>query len=388
MWGLGVSVSAAANGLMLARLQGGEALAMLVCLFVFVTVAIIFGHNHQQKRMAEAQQHLKQARAEASLGNSREALEAARRAVAAFPNSKKSSPQEVEARAYCVVLEGRLADESRATKSAVPTPEPASQQSKPAPLTPGLRLGEYVLEEPIGEGGFGQVWKAHHAAFGTAAAVKIPNQPRHRDSLRRLGKIQFQLDNPHIVKVLGAELDGDTPYVALEYVAGQDLRRLLETETRLPCGRALGLFQQVLLGMQAAHQAGIVHCDLKPENILVSPDDQVKVTDFELGRARLEAERPLLLSGGLASQVGFGTAAYMAPEQLGGEPVDHRTDIYALGVILFEMLTGERPHPGDKPSELQPDVPAELDEVFARCFARVEKRFNSVEEMLASLSEV
>ncbi len=118
---------------------------------------------------------------------------------------------------------------------------------------------------------------------------------------------------------------------------------MLEKETRLPCGRALG-------------------------------------------RARLEAERPLLLSGGLASQVGFGTAACLAPEQLGGEPVDQRTDIYALGVILFEMLTGERPHPGDKPSELAPDLPAELDEVFARCFARVEKRFNSVEEMLASLS--
>jgi serine/threonine-protein kinase len=174
----------------------------------------------------------------------------------------------------------------------------------------------------------------------------------------------------------------------MELVEGGDLRRLIGASRRLAPDRALQIFEEVLRALAVAHGAGIIHRDLKPENILIASDGGVKVTDFELGSARQDSARPALLSAGLdtAAPGGIvGTLAYMAPEQLAGEAVDARADIYALGIILFEMLTGERPHPGDQPSQLVPGLPAKVDALFQKCYTRREKRFASA---LAALEAV
>ncbi len=283
------------------------------------------------------------------------------------------------------LLEQRLADE----RTRADDGEREDRAEDPAPARrpePGLRVGEYVLETRIGEGGFGEVWKARHAVLDQLAAIKIPTHEAYIANLRRLGRLQHRIDDPRVVKVLGADLDARPPYLAMEYVEGRDLRRLLRDEKRLAPARALRLLEEIGLAVKAAHDAGVVHRDLKPENILVERGDRVKVTDFELGRARREAERPVLVSADLASVAAasgvVGTLAYMAPEQHSGADVDARADIYALGIIFFEMLTGERPHPGDKPTDLVQGLPVGCDGLFERCFARLEKRFASVDELI------
>jgi len=252
----------------------------------------------------------------------------------------------------------------------------------------GAKVGEYILEEEVGRGTFGQVWRARHAVLGTVAAVKIPTDPDYIRNLRTEGMIQHQIDSPHVVKTLGIDPWHDPPYLTVEYVQGQSLRSFLGDERPLPVETAIQYARQILVALQAAHEIGVIHRDLKPENILVTDDGLVKVTDFGLGRIEEATTSSLLMSGSLQTAGGdniAGTVEYMAPEQKrpGGAP-DQRVDLYAFGVILFEMLTGIRPTGTDVPSELNPKVPTHWDDIYRRCHCHVSRRLPTAVAVLSA----
>jgi len=264
--------------------------------------------------------------------------------------------------------------------------------------TPNERVGEYVLSERISRGTFGEVWKAHHHVWtDQLVAVKIPTDQQYLRNLQHEGVAIHGLVHPNIVRAIGFDPYAPTPYLAMEYVAGTSLRPLIQNKS-LSVPDAVAILRQVLAGLGYAHEHGVVHRDVKPENILIherafregfAADGVVKVTDFGLGRAATEAATgSIAYSASLDSPAGreiAGTLDYMAPEQRSGEKVDGRADLYACGVVLYEMLTGERPAGTDLPSDLNKSVPKLLDEAFRRSYARLDKRFASAAEFMAAL---
>jgi formylglycine-generating enzyme required for sulfatase activity len=258
------------------------------------------------------------------------------------------------------------------------------------PIGPGTRIGEYILREKIGEGGFGSVWKAvHHVWEDRVAAVKVPTDPRLIDQLRREAEIQHaleKLDDEHILRTIGLDTSHDPPYFVMEYVPGESLRALLARKGRLGLDAVLEYAEQILLALAHAHGAGVIHRDLKPENVLVTAKGSLKIMDFGLG-FRPEKSGALLLSGDLegAAEGAEGTLEYMAPEMRAGEPAAPGNDLYSFGVILFEMLAGERPQPGDRLADLNPAVPAALERIFEKCYTRAQKRYASAGEVLTDL---
>ncbi|GEM_PF-2780379 len=212
----------------------------------------------------------------------------------------------------------------------------------------GDRLGEYVLQELIGEGGFGEVWKAQTLDYpGPVVAIKIPTKPDCAAALRREGALQNVVDHPNVVRTLSVNTSNDPPYLVSEYVAGESLRRRLDRVKRMTPRDALEVLVQVLAALGAAHRAGVVHRDVKPENVLLGPDGVAKLSDFGLGRITESVASSMALSRGRSLTEGggiVGTYHYMSPEQMKGQPVDLRSDLYSCGVMLYEMLTGEA-HP-------------------------------------------
>jgi serine/threonine protein kinase len=261
------------------------------------------------------------------------------------------------------------------------------------------RISEYVLEGRVGAGTFGEVWRArHHVWSDQLVAIKIPTDPQYIRNLQREGTAIHGLEHVNIVKARGFDPYADPPYLVMEYVAGTSLRPLIESRM-LSVADAVAILRQVLSGLAYAHKQGLVHRDVKPENILIDERAKndgyatpglVKVTDFGLGRAATEISQHSIaysasLAGADAKRIA-GTLDYMAPEQRSGGNVDARADLYACGVILYEMLTGERPAGTDLPSDLNPATPRYLDEVFRRSYSRLEKRFVSADEFLLALS--
>ena len=213
----------------------------------------------------------------------------------------------------------------------------------------GQLYGAYRILELIGAGGMGCVYRAEHARIGRTVAIKILHEhhARRREATQRLfqeARASSHVRNRHIVDVVDyLELEGGTVCIVMEYLDGPSLARLMETPGALPPGRALDLLAQIADGLAAAHAAGVVHRDLKPDNVLVVPaaggGDLVKLLDF--GVAKLTDPE----ADGLETAAGqvMGTPAYMSPEQATGAAVDARTDIYALGAIMYELFTGELP---------------------------------------------
>lgn len=265
--------------------------------------------------------------------------------------------------------------------------------------SPNQRVGEYVLQERINRGTFGEVWKAHHHVWvDQLVAVKIPTDPQYLRNLQREGVAIHGLVHPNVVRAIGFDPYAETPYLAMEYVPGTSLRPLIQNRS-LSIPDSVAILRQVLAGLAYAHQSGIVHRDVKPENILVherafrggfASEGVVKVTDFGLGRAATDtAAGSIAYSASLDSPAAreiAGTLDYMAPEQRSGAEVDPRADLYACGVVLYEMLTGERPAGTDLPSDLNRAVPKALDEAFRRSYARLDKRFASAQEFASALA--
>ena len=282
-----------------------------------------------------------------------------------------------------------------------------NQNANQLPLAKkGERFGEFVLDSRVGVGTFGEVWKArHHVWQDELVAVKLPTDPQYLRALRREGITAHHLDHPAIVRPIGFDPFSKRPYLVMEFVDGDDLRTYLKRNGPLSAAETVDIMTRVLQGLAYAHDRGVIHRDIKPENVLLHHSWQfdpaaasvaglVKITDFGLGKAENAAiagvgKGSILFSnevaqGNVPSIVG--TLDYMAPEQRGGGDVDGRADLYACGVMLFEMLIGDRPAGTDLPSDLRKDVPPHLDEVFRRSYTRVDRRFPSAMDMLAALS--
>jgi len=267
-------------------------------------------------------------------------------------------------------------------------------------LSKGDRIQNYLLEQCIGAGSFGEVWRARHHMFGDLVAIKVPTDPQYVRNLQREGVAAHGLNHANIVRAIDLDPYGDPPYFIMEYIDGPSLRQVIDHyKKNIPISSAMTIMQGVLQGLTAAHGAGLVHRDIKPANILLNvamasldsvSASTVKVTDFGLGQAHGVTTQSMMQSGSLQAGDGrsvAGTLAYMSPEQKEGREVDARSDLYSCGIVLFEMLTGERPVGGEKPSSLRPEVPAHLDGVFERCYTRRDARFASATDMLAAMME-
>jgi hypothetical protein len=205
--------------------------------------------------------------------------------------------------------------------------------------------GRYALGAPLGAGGMGQVYRARDRVLERTVAVKVlsPAATQDRELVARFGRearAAAALHHPNIVAVFDSGAHGDLPYLVMEYVDGQSLARLLRQEGMLEPRRAAEVGRQVCQALAAAHAAGLVHRDITPGNLLVDPAGLVKVADF--GIAKLAAATTMTGDGML-----LGTAAYLSPEQAQGRPVDGRSDLYALGCVLYELVTGAPPFAGD-----------------------------------------
>jgi endoglucanase len=248
--------------------------------------------------------------------------------------------------------------------------------------------GKYRIVRLLARGGMGVVYEAHHAVVRRRFAIKFLRRDlaERRDILNRFqreAEAAGALENDNVTAAVDFGISDDgAPFIVMEYLVGESLADLLEREGRLPVQRAADLVAQACRGVDAAHAAGIVHRDLKPHNLFVARRDDgtdlVKVLDF--GVAKLQAIDEATAATGTGTILG--TAAYMSPEQARGEKaVDKRTDIYALGAILFEILSKKMPHPGDSPNAIlhhiatqaavpldsvQPDLPAPLVAIVAR----------------------
>ncbi len=275
-------------------------------------------------------------------------------------------------------------------------------------LARGTRLGHYEVVAPLGSGGMGEVYRARDPRLGREVAVKVlpGGLARDPERLRRFeqeAKAIAGLSHPHILAVYDTGRAEGAPYLVLELLEGQTLRERLG-EGAVPPRKAVELAAQVARGLAAAHEKGVVHRDLKPENVFVCRDGTAKILDF--GVARLlgrpedgpeeETAVPLTSPGTLV-----GTVAYMSPEQIRGRPVDARSDIFSLGVVLYEMLAGRRPFRGETAPEIQaailhdepealsgPDlrVPAAVEGVVRRCLEkRKEERFDTARDVALSL---
>jgi len=261
------------------------------------------------------------------------------------------------------------------------------------------RISEYVLEQRLGGGTFGEVWRArHHVWADQLVAIKIPTDPSYIHNLQREGSALHGLNHPNIVQAKGFDPYADPPYLVMEYVPGSSLRPLIDSRSLTP-DAAVAIMRQVLSALAHAHKNGLVHRDIKPENILIheryaqdgyASPGVVKVTDFGLGKAAtISLGESIAFSTSMAAADAkriAGTLDYMAPEQRTGGEVDARADLYACGVVLYELLTGERPAGTELPSELNKTSPRFLDEVFRRSYARLEKRYATADEFLAGLA--
>lgn len=262
---------------------------------------------------------------------------------------------------------------------------------------PGNRVSEYILESRLGSGTFGEVWLGcHHVWSDKRVAIKIPKDPQYIRDLQREGLAVRGLEHPNLCQAKGFDPYADPPYLIMEYVPGRSLRQLISSRP-LSVDDAVSILRQILIGLDYAHQNHIIHRDLKPENVLIHEQaasqgyqtpGMVKITDFGFGKRATVSTQSVVYSLSLDPQQAekvVGTLDYMSPEQRRGETVDARTDLYACGIMLFEMLTGERPSGTEMPSDLRSDVPAWLDDVFRRSYTRLDRRFESAAEMLSAL---
>jgi TolB-like protein len=262
----------------------------------------------------------------------------------------------------------------------------------------GRVIGHHTVLDVIGEGGMGTVYRARDDRLGRTVALKVirPEWTADADRRRRFqleARAAAALNHPNILTIYEVGRDADVDYIAMEYVSSRTLVDLIAAGPLAP-ERALRLTAQVADALAAAHAAGIVHRDLKPANIMVVPEDRVKVVDFGLAKL-VERRGTAPATEAVATRTGtiVGTAPYMSPEQAGGREIDGRSDLFSLGVVLYEMLAGRRPFDGPTASDtlaaLLRDAPApvpglrpEVDQLLGRCLRkRPEDRFQSADDV-------
>ncbi len=261
--------------------------------------------------------------------------------------------------------------------------------------------GRYQIVRKLGAGGMADVYLAEDQELGRRVAIKILNGRHANDAqfierFRREAKNAAALNHPNIVSIYDRGEAEDTYYIAMEFLDGRSLKELIVGRGAAPINVAIEYARQILSALRFAHRHGIVHRDIKPHNVLVDGEGRVKVTDFGIARA---GTSQMTETGSIV-----GTAQYLSPEQARGGEVDPRSDLYSLGVVLYELLTGKTPFDGETPveiamkhlshapkppSKLRPDIPPELDMVVLRALAKdLDDRYQNADEMEADLERV
>ncbi len=265
------------------------------------------------------------------------------------------------------------------------------------------KLGRYLIQSEIGRGAMGVVYKATDTVLERAVAVKTINMALEGEEAAKYETRFYQearaaggLNHPNIVTVYDVGKSGDVAYMAMEFIHGEELRNLMKEGQPMPVARATSIAAQVAEGLAYAHSHGVVHRDIKPANIMVAEGAPVKITDF--GIARMRAATELTQTGTM-----LGSPKYMSPEQVIGKRADHRSDIFSLGVILYEMLVGVPPFNGDNvtalmyqivnfippsPSAVNASVPQLLDYVVAKMLAKsLDERYQDAQAAAHDLRE-
>jgi serine/threonine-protein kinase len=274
--------------------------------------------------------------------------------------------------------------------------------------TPRLLSNRYELGETLGYGGMSEVHKGRDVRLGRDVAVKVlradlARDPQFQERFRREAQNAAALNHPAIVAVYDTgetrTENGPLPYIVMEYVDGRTLRDIVKTEGPLPGQRAMEIMADVCAALDFSHRHGIVHRDVKPANVMITKTGAVKVMDFGIARALADGQAAVTQTAAV-----IGTAQYLSPEQARGETVDARSDVYATGCVLFELLTGEPPFTGDspvavayqhvredprKPSQVNPRVSAQLDAIVLKAMAKgAANRYQSAAEMRMDIVRV
>ena len=264
-------------------------------------------------------------------------------------------------------------------------------------LSAGARLGVYEIGPPLGAGGMGEVYRAKDTKLGRDVALKIlpasfTNDPERVVRFRREAQVLASLNHSHIAQIYGLEESNGTQFLVLELVDGESLDRRI-ARGLIPVDEALGIAKQIAEALEAAHEKGVIHRDLKPANIALTKDGHVKVLDFGLAKAVESTSAaldminsPTITSPAMMTGVGviLGTAGYMSPEQAKGRAADKRSDIWAFGCVLYEMLTGRQAFQGETISDTlaaelkeEPDltrVPARTRRMLHACLQKDPKQ--------------
>ncbi len=262
--------------------------------------------------------------------------------------------------------------------------------------------GRYEVIEPLGRGGMGNVYRAFDRKIHEEIAIKFlkPEIAAEHNVLQRFSnelRVARRVSHHNVCRLHDLHEEGSVLYITMEYVRGEDLKTLIRRMGTLTAGKALSIARQVAEGMAEAHKLGVVHRDLKPSNVMIDRDGNAKIMDFGIARS-------LAVGGMTAEGSMIGTPEYMSPEQVDGRETDGRSDIYSLGVILFEMVTGRVPFEGDtplsvafkhktevppSPRKVNPQVPEDLSRLVLRCLEKDrDRRFQTSEEFLAELARV
>ena len=265
----------------------------------------------------------------------------------------------------------------------------------------GKTISHYKILEKLGEGGMGIVYKAEDTNLKREVAIKflppqIASQKEEKERFKVEARAAASLNHPNIATIYSIEEFDDEAFIVMEFIDGMELKDKIASGP-IKLADAINIARDIANGLGAAHSKGIVHRDIKSSNIMITLDGKIKIMDFGLAKVR---------DSGLTTRVGttMGTAAYMSPEQASGEKVDHRTDIWSLGVILYELLTGELPFKADyeaawtyvvlnkdplKPSELDRKIPANVDSLLMKMLEKdCENRYSNTEEFIKDLEKI
>src|ERR1700722_384727 len=278
------------------------------------------------------------------------------------------------------------------------------------PFAPGTKLGPYEIASAIGAGGMGEVYQAHDTKLGRDVAIKVlpeafAHDPERLSRFQREAKMLASLNHPNIATIYGLEQTNGTSYLVMELVSGETLAERVKRDGTVPIEEALGIAKQIAEALEAAHEKGIIHRDLKPANVKVTPEGKVKVLDFGLAKA-FEGDpatvdidnSPTLSHAATLQGVIQGPPAYMSPEQARGKTVDKRTDIWAFGVVLYEMVMGRPLFRGETVSDIlvevigkEPDLsalPAFPRSIVERCLRKdPRQRWQAIGDVRIALQE-
>jgi serine/threonine protein kinase/Tfp pilus assembly protein PilF len=287
-----------------------------------------------------------------------------------------------------------LKDEVSVTKTLETTPDELARGQTFA--------GRYEIIEELGTGGMGKVYRAFDKQLELEVALKLlkPEIAADKKTIGRFKnelKLARQITHKNVCRMHDLHEEGKTLYITMEYVRGEDLKSLIRRTEKLTVGKAVSIARQIAEGLAEAHKLGVIHRDLKPHNIMIDRDGNAKIMDFGIART-------LAGAGTTAQGVIIGTPEYMSPEQVEGKAADQRSDIYALGIIIYEMLTGRVPFEGDtplsvaykhkneippSPKKLNPQIPEDLSRLILRCLEKTkERRYQTAEEFLSELAKI